>query len=72
MTFKKVKTEMKKYKDFYGGDLLSASEIDKAKTRKELNAIIEEHRSFMECMLSDAMSHLDEFKRRIGISSLDR
>ena len=67
MTIEKIKQEMAKYRDFYGGDLLEVSEIKNCKTKKELGKIIERHRRHMEAMLSDANSHLDSFKRKIGI-----
>lgn len=67
MTIKKIKEEMKKYRDFYGGDFLDASEIDKAESKKDLAIIVEKHRDHMESMLADANSHLDDFKRRVGL-----
>lgn len=70
MTIEKIKQEMANYRDFYGGDLLEESEIKDCKTVEELNRIIERHRSHMEDMLSDAMSHLDNFKRKIGLHIL--
>jgi len=67
MRIEKIKQEMLNYRDFYGGDLLGSSEIANATTKEELNNIIENHRSHMEAMLSDANSHLDNLKRKIGI-----
>lgn len=67
MTLEKIKQEMINYRDFYGGDLFNSDEISTAKTKKDLNRIIEKHRSYMEAMLSDANSHLDSLKRKIGI-----
>lgn len=64
MTIEKIKQEMAKYRDFYGGDLLGSSEIANATSKEELSKIIEEHRSHMESMLSDANSHLDSLKRK--------
>lgn len=66
----KIKQEMLKYRDFYGGDLLGESEIKNAKTRQELSDIIERHRTHMEDMLGDAHSHIDNFKRRINLHIL--
>lgn len=68
MKIEEIKKEMTKYRDFYGGDLLG--DIDKAKTKKELNAIIERHRDFMRDMLSDADGHLDQLKQRLGLNVL--
>ncbi len=67
MDINKIKEKMKKYRDFYGGDLLEVSEIDKCETKEELNKILENHRAHMEDMLSDAHSHLDNFKRKLGL-----
>lgn len=64
MTLENIKKEMLKYRDFYGGDLLEVGEIEKATTKEELEKIIENHRSYIEAMLSDANGHLDNLKRR--------
>lgn len=69
MTLQDKKREMAKYLDFYGGDLLGYSDIEKAKTKADLSKIIEEHRSHMEMMLCDANAHLDNFKKRIGLTN---
>lgn len=67
MTIENIKEEMLKFKDFYGGDIMDTEEINNAKSKLELAEIIEKHRSFMEASLSDAHSHLDSFKRKIGL-----
>ncbi len=67
MTIKKIKEEMLKYRDFYGGDLINSSEIKKAKTKKDLEHLIEEHRSHIDMMAVDASGHLDNLKRRTGL-----
>lgn len=53
--------------DFYGGDLPDYERIKKANTKRELERILEDHRDFMESMLSDAHSHIDNFKRELGL-----
>ena len=68
MNIKEIKDKMIKWRDFYGGDLLDLADVDKAKTKKELSAIIERHRSHQESMLSDAHSNLDRFKKNLGLS----
>lgn len=70
MDIEKIKKEMIAYRDFYGGDLLQVDEVKNAKSEKELERIIERHRSHMESMLSDACSHLDSFKKKIGLHLL--
>lgn len=67
MKIYEIKEQMINYRDFYGGDLLEVSEVQKAKTRKELYDILERHRSHMESMLADANSHLDNFKKKLGL-----
>lgn len=61
---------MLKWTDFYGGDLADTEAIKKGKTKKELKAILDRHQSFMEDMLSDAGSHLDSFKDKLGLRML--
>lgn len=64
MKIEDIKKEMLNYRDFYGGELLEVGEIEKATTKEELEKIIENHRSHLEMMLSDANGHLDNLKRR--------
>jgi hypothetical protein len=70
MTIAEIKKAMKAYRDYYGGDLLESGEIDNATTKKELAKIIEKHRAFMEDMLCDAFSHLDDFKNKVGLTTI--
>jgi len=67
MTIEKIKEEMLKWRDFYGGDISDTEEIKNATSKKELNTIMEKHREFLEDMLRDANSHLDNFKRKVGL-----
>ena len=67
MDLEKIKHEMKKYRDLYGGRLLDFSLIDDCKTISDCENIIELHRQHLEGMLSDADRNLDNFKKRIGI-----
>jgi geranylgeranyl pyrophosphate synthase len=71
MTLRETKKKMLAYRDFYGGDLICEDEIKKAKTKKELSELIERHRNFMEDMLSDAMSHLEDFKKEVDLVWVD-
>lgn len=70
MKLEKIKEKMLKWKDFYGGDLPDYERIKNAKTKRELERVLEEHRDFMESMLSDAHSHIDDFKRELGLDVL--
>ena len=58
---------MLKYRDFYGGDISDTKAIENAKTVKELGKILDQHGRFLEDMLCDAQSHLDNFKRKVGL-----
>ena len=71
MKIAKIKTEMKAFRDFYGGDLLGVSDIGKAKTKKELAEILIVHERYMEDMLLDAKNHIDTFKEKLGLRSID-
>lgn len=67
MTIEKIKKEMLKWRDFYGGDISDTEEIKTATSKEELNRIMEKHRQFLEDMLRDADSHLDNFKRKVSL-----
>lgn len=67
MNINTIKNEMIKFRDFYGGDLLYVDEVKNANTKEELEKIIELHRDHMESMLCDANSHLNNFKRKLGL-----
>lgn len=67
MNIENIKKEMLEYRDFFGGDIPDIEEIKSSNTKEELSKIVEKHRSFMEDMLCDAHSHLDNFKQRIGL-----
>ena len=71
MTVREIKNKMLAYRDFYGGDLICEDEIKKAKTKKELAELIEEHRLFMENMLLDARNDLDNFKNEVDLAWVD-
>ena len=71
MTIKAIKEKMLLYNDFYGGCFLNTKEIENAKSKKDLVAIIEKHRDFLngflKDMVSEADSNLDRFKRSTGL-----
>lgn len=69
MTIKQIKEELLNYTDFYGGDIPASDSIKKANSRQELAEVIESHRSHLENMLCDANIHLDELKKRCGLSA---
>lgn len=67
----KIKLQMKKFKDFFGGDLLDIDAIDFCQTKQELADLIDRHSHHIEMMCNDAQSHLDRFKNKIGLSMMD-
>lgn len=64
MRTREVILRTKKFIDFYGADL---SDTTGLKTKDDCKVRLEEHRRLMEDTLSDAMSHLDNFERELGI-----
>lgn len=54
----------KAFIDFYGGDL---SDTTNLKTKEDCWERLENHRELMEDTLCDAMTHLDDFERELGI-----
>lgn len=66
-----IKNEMINWKDFYGGDLPDYERILEAKDKRELQNILNDHRVLLEDMLSDALSHLDNFMRKLGIDLIE-
>lgn len=54
----------KKFIDFYGGDLPDPTNL---KTKEDCRNRLEAHRRLMENTLCDAMTHLDDFERELGI-----
>ena len=71
MEIDEIKKKILEWTDFYGGDIINTDAVKNAKTKTELSEALEEHRSFMEAQLSDANSHLDSFKRKLGLSVID-
>ena len=67
MKIAEIKEQMLIWEDFYGGDISCTDRIKKAKTKKELSEILDEHHALMENMLADASSHLSHFKKELGL-----
>lgn len=70
MTISEMKKQILKWRDFYGGSILDESEVEKAKTKKELKNILNSHGHFMEMQAIDAQSHLDNFKNKLGLNHI--
>jgi len=64
MNTREVIKKTKAFRDFYGGDL---SDTTNLKTKEDCRERLEAHRKLMEDMLSDAMAHLNDFERELGI-----
>lgn len=69
MTISQIKEKMLSHRDFYGGDIMQTDEIKKAKTKKELNKIMNDYGVHLEMMATDAQSHHDKFKKSLGLSN---
>jgi uncharacterized protein with von Willebrand factor type A (vWA) domain len=67
MTIPKIKEELKNFTDLYGNKLLDYHEINSCKTLFDIENIIEKHREHVHECIKDVDSHLDNFKRKLGI-----
>jgi len=70
MTINQIKKEMLEWTDFYGQDITSKDMIENAKTKNELSEVLDAHSRFLEDQAIDAQSHLNNFRKKIGVSSL--
>ena len=68
MTVEECKKQLFEFKDFYGGDLIVFDEIEKAKTYNDIDAIIRGHECMLENTHTDALSHLRNFRMKLGIN----
>lgn len=64
-----IKAQMLKYRDFYGGDISEIDMIENATTKEELAAVLNKHEHLLEDMLCDARSHLNNFRKKVGLMS---
>ena len=67
MNIADIKKEMLEWLDFYGQDFVECDKIEKAKTKKELKEVIEGHLFFLETQNIDAITHIEQFKKKIGL-----
>ena len=70
MTIKKIKEEMLKWRDFFGGDLEDTERILAAKTKRELKAIMDDRSRLYEDMLADAYTFQRNFERKCGLINI--
>ena len=71
MEIEEQKKAMIAFRDFHGGDLLDIAEVEQATSKEELAEIIDKHYSFLENVHTDALSHLEKFRKKIGLTMLD-
>lgn len=67
MTIKQIKEKILNWTDFYGGDIIDREEVKTAKTKKELTDSLHHHKRFLENQNIDAISHLEEFEKELGL-----
>ena len=62
-----AKQKMREYRDIFGGELSKSHLINEAKTRLDLDYIINAHFDYIADMASDAESNLDKFRQGLGV-----
>ena len=67
MNISQIKTKMLLWRDFYGADIFESDRIIKAKTKKELDAVLYDYSRHMEDRESDARSHFDQFRASLNL-----
>ena len=67
MNIKQIKIKMLEWQDFYGADIFESDRIIKARTKKELDAVLHDYRRHMEDREQDALSHFDCFRNSLKL-----
>lgn len=65
MNFNSVKKKIEEYRDFYGQDVIF---ISKPKSIADCEEALRNHHRFLEMQNIDALNHLEEFMRNIGLA----
>jgi hypothetical protein len=65
-----IKKKMIDWRDFFGQDMGFESEIEKAKTRKQLLNILDRHIHFLEMQNIDAPTDAEDFKKELGLADV--
>jgi hypothetical protein len=68
MTIAKIKKKMLAWRDFYGADIFESDRIKKAKTKKELDAVLHDYSRHMEDRESDARGHFEKFRNSLNLT----
>jgi hypothetical protein len=66
MKIPEIKKKMLEWRDFYGADIFESDRIKKARTKKELDAVLHNYRRHMEDREQDALGHFDQFRNSLG------
>lgn len=64
MDIKEIRKRIKKWRDFYGQDIVDTTNIT---TKDKAREVLEEHRRFLEDQNTDALEHLNNFERELGL-----
>lgn len=62
-----IKNQLLNYRNFYGGDISETDLIKNATSMEDIAYILDKHERLLEDMLCDARSHLNNFRRKIGL-----
>lgn len=69
-TLSEIKKEILEWRDYYGGDILDDGAVKKAKSKKQLKSILDNHYRFLEHQNIDALNHCDQFISSLGLRYL--
>lgn len=67
MTIKEIKKILLKWEDHYGQDIANQDCIKNANSKKELKAILEEHRNWLENQNIDALQNIDNLIKELDL-----
>lgn len=67
MKISEIKKKMLKWRDFYGADIFESDRIKKARTKKELAAVLRDYQRHMEDREQDALGHFEQFRNSLDL-----
>ena len=62
-----IKKELLNWEDFYGQDIADTDAIERAKTKQELQKVLQRHRDWLENQNIDALQNLDSFMEDLDL-----
>jgi len=65
MNISQIKHELLEWIDFYVQDIADIEAIKKAKTKKQLKAILKKHKNFLCAQNIVTMIHIDKFEKEL-------